>query len=538
MISAVRLTSLALATNLFAFIDARSVASFGPTIDSARKNGPQIFNAIHNAMREFGSALHHNGMSLFPAVIPEGVLLYHGTHTSEIPDDFDWLAFEIEHAEAFAHGRWRRRNDTGGKPHPGPPNIFVDAFLEDENAPPKDPPFELIGAGHLHVYQAARPLNVLYIDGMAAGKTDMGTLDTQDILLVGNKSEIAWNDWGRADNLCDLAREWDIQGFIRMEPGFEVIYCNFTDGLRLISTFERPAPDGPGSADNAWITSFEWARAASQRYKGIGASRVLLDYSSVFSAFFYPTNLTNPEPTRPELPRLVGASDAEIAVMRQHVADSLYRSIANEQIPTDWQGVTDMIVTRYAKRLSFMAETDTFSIMKTEVNGLLNIYIDYAETDDGFAAAQQRCTNFYLQPVRARTPQDELIQAAIENTTATICTALFKVRQLIVEDEDSDEAESVSAAKRVIQELVDILRWSDWKECGSCQPDELCFIAMWPLGNAEDHYNPSCRNYSDLLGRNDYWRTPGRTPGQRPPPSSLCVGRQSCQGGDSLSEEL
>ncbi|KAI0829498.1 hypothetical protein F5Y06DRAFT_290835 [Hypoxylon sp. FL0890] len=478
-------------------------------------------------------------MSLFPAVIPEGVLLYHGTHTRDVPKGFEWLAFEIEHAENFARGRWRRPNDTDGEPHPGPPHFGMNMPLQVDEAPPNRPPFET-GEGHLHIYQAERPLNVLYIDGTAAGKTDMGTVDTQDILLAGNMSRVPMDDWRRAEDLCALGQKWKIDGFIRMEPGFEVIYCNFTDGLRLVSANKRPGMDEPGSVDNMWITSFEWARAAAQRYNGIGSSRVLLDYSSMVSAFFYPINLTNPDPKRPELPRLLGATSEEMDVVREHVAHSMARSVSSGKAPVDWQGVTDMVVTRYAKRLPLIAQTDSIDIIRSEVNGLLNIYIDYAETDDGFMAARQRCTEFYLQPVQVRTPEDKLIYAAFENTSATICEALFKARQLVVEDPDVDESEAINAVKQIINDLMEMLRWSDWKECGPCQPDEVCFVAMWPMGNVEDHYNPTCRNITDINGRHDYWRFPGRMPGHRPPPSlpPACANGQSCQEHDDLNEEL
>ncbi|KAI0145765.1 hypothetical protein F4776DRAFT_660644 [Hypoxylon sp. NC0597] len=539
-ITPIQLATLVLATGSLVRSSAGSSQSFGPTLDSARKNGLQIFNAVHNAMREFGSALHHNGMSLFPAVIPEGVLLYHGTHTREVPKGFEWLAFEIEHAENFAGGRWRRPNRTDGEPHPGPPRFGMNMPLQVEDGPPKYPPFQP-GKGHLHIYQAERPLNVLYIDGTAAGKTDMGTVDTQDILLAGNMSRVPMDDWKRADDLCALGKKWNIDGFIRMEPGFEVIYCNFTDGLRLISANQRPGADEPGSVDNMWITSFEWARAAAQRYNGIGSERVLLDYSSMVSAFFYPINLTNPDPKRPELPRLLGASSEEMDVVREHVARSMARSVSSGQIPVNWQGVTDMVVTRYNKRLPLIAQTDSIEIIRSEVNGLLNIYIDYSEPDDGFAAAHRRCAEFYLQPVQPRTPEDELIYAAFENTTATICEALFRARQLVVEDSDIDEPDAIAAAKHIISDLMEKLRWSDWKECGRCQPDEVCFVAMWPMGNVEDHYNPTCRNFTDIGGRHNYWRLPGQTPGHRPPPPlpPLCADGRPCQESkDSKNEEL
>ncbi|XXH04570.1 hypothetical protein Hte_010987 [Hypoxylon texense] len=531
-----RFSALVLVASSLVLSGAVTSDGFGPTLDSARKNGPQIFNALHNAMREFGSALHHNGMSLFPAVIPEGVILYHGDGTKEVPKKPDWLAFEIEHAEAFARSWGRPRNDTDGKRYPDPLELAIQAQLHEGGNPPKYPPPFEYKPGHLHVYQARRPLNVLYIDGTSAGKTDMGTVDTQDILLLDHRDRSPWGDFERADELCSLAREWKIDGFIRMEPGFEIIYCDFTNGLRQLSANQRPERDDPGMVNSSSISMFEWARAAAQRYQGIGSSRVLLDYSSMFSAFFYPTNLTNPDAERPELPRLVGASDDELRVMREHITDSIARSISHRHEPLNWQGVTDMIVTRYASRLPFIAQAYSVDILRDEVNHLLNTHIDYSEDDDGFSAAQQRCAEFYLQPVQARTLEDQLLYVAIESTTAAICAALFTARKLVVEDSESDESAAFSAAKEVVSNLTQTLSWYEWKECGRCQPDEVCFIAMWPFGDVEDHYNPSCLNYTAVIGRNNYWRTPGKTPGHRPPPLA-CAEGQTCQDDKSLGNE-
>jgi hypothetical protein len=47
-----------------------------------RENAHYIFNAIHGAMRQWGSSLKHNGMSFFPATIPNKTLFYHGRHDS------------------------------------------------------------------------------------------------------------------------------------------------------------------------------------------------------------------------------------------------------------------------------------------------------------------------------------------------------------------------------------------------------------------------------------------------------------------------
>ncbi|KAI4849266.1 hypothetical protein E4T44_03448 [Aureobasidium sp. EXF-8845] len=80
-----------------------------------------IFNAVHSSMRQFGSSLNHNGMSIFIATVPEDTELYHGTSTKDRVNGTQWLAFEPEHALIFARGR-------RGPPPGHPPG--------DDHAPP------------------------------------------------------------------------------------------------------------------------------------------------------------------------------------------------------------------------------------------------------------------------------------------------------------------------------------------------------------------------------------------------------------------
>ncbi|ESZ89598.1 hypothetical protein SBOR_10019 [Sclerotinia borealis F-4128] len=168
--------------------------SSDPSIENARVNAPAVFNAIHSSMRQWGSSLKHNGMSFFPATVPKGTLLYHGTHTPEPVKGMEWLAFEVEHAEMFARPRRghvpgsRPGGGHGHGPGKGPPpharmdsrpksphggNVHGDAEDKDEDS-----------HGYLHTYRTSRSLTkLLYIDGMSAGKTSMGTLDSTDYVI-------------------------------------------------------------------------------------------------------------------------------------------------------------------------------------------------------------------------------------------------------------------------------------------------------------------------------------------------------------------
>lgn len=211
---------------------------YGSSVKSAKENSVHIFNAVHSAMRQWGSSYHHNGMSIIPAIVPAGINFYHGGGDSERIIGMEWLAFEVEHAEVFARSRGPPRDgDKGPDGNPrGPPRgapgnhpsqlelieyQSLDA-LEDPS-PPRRP---IMNAGYFHTYRTNRLLNLLYLDGMAAAKCSIGTLDTQDILLLNRnaRTEPIWRDGQRGLDLCALGKLWKmpIDGFIRMEAGFEV----------------------------------------------------------------------------------------------------------------------------------------------------------------------------------------------------------------------------------------------------------------------------------------------------------------------------
>jgi hypothetical protein len=309
----------------------------GPNIASATENANQIFNAIYSSMRQWGSSIQHNGMSVFPAYIPEGTLLYHGSPWSERPAHFEWLAFELPHAEMFA-SRVKIRRPRGSDRNENEVESLVDMrdMSLEQRLSLGEPEFD-IEPGYLHMYQANRPLKVLYLDGMAAANSDRGTLDSQDLLLLNFTGGI-WADRERAAELCNLAPELGVEGFIRMECGFELIKCDFSDGMDFISHKRRPDIYSPEGLNSVFL--FEFVRDIGSRYHGIDAGRVLLDYSSMVSAFFYPTNLSNsdPDPRQSKMPRLVETDDNVLKQIRSNLRGVV---VDSNGAGIDWQGVSD-----------------------------------------------------------------------------------------------------------------------------------------------------------------------------------------------------
>jgi hypothetical protein len=467
-------------------------------------------------------------MSYFLARIPANTTLYHGTRTQEPVKGMEWLAFEIEHAEMFA--RSFRRRPPGVQP-PGPPGERLPgepgrggapdgktsesrpdapppAEDEDDQAsesPYNTPPPGQMIPGYLHMYRTNREISrLLYIDGMSAGKTSMGTLDTQDIVLrnLTNSNTMPWSDYERAKDLCALGVEWGVEGFVRMEAGFELILCNFTDGLDFLSARKRPGYDTPEAYDE--MVQFEYMRGVAARYQGITAGRLTIDHSSMVSAFFYPLNLTNPDEYRLELPRLVSSEHEAIARLKADLHQVLSLDRPQQYSSIDWQGIVDMIVTRYSDRLQFMAsEKATRKGIQSEINFLLTNFIDYNSTAD-IPAAKGICATHYLQFVVPRTTQDHLIYEAILSVSQKICSTLFEVRNIVFQPEDG-ESFGADDPKLPVKELLSYLDWSTWLECGRCAYDEVCFLAVWPRGSLEDHYHPRCLQRDEVSSRRGYW---------------------------------
>ncbi|KAI0164143.1 hypothetical protein GGR57DRAFT_489772 [Xylariaceae sp. FL1272] len=508
--------------SLAATTHAAALASpIAPSSEIARSRAPQIFNAVHNSMRQWGSSLHHNGMSFFLATVPKGVLFHHGNSSPESPTEPDWLAYEIEHAEGFARGR---RGFPPGGPGDGGQKPMWDGEDDDE------------AHGYLHVYRTVRPMKYIYVDGMGGGKTSMGTLDAQDFLLRGktpNDTESSpWtrrrnddekppkgprgggpmDERARAVELCEVTRQWGLDGIIRMEAGFEIIQCDFSNGLEQVQVLQRPGSGGRPERGFGF-EGLEKLRGLSARYHGIGSTRTIVDYSSMVSAFWFPVNLTNPDPKRDDLPRLYSVPQDELAVIKEYVGKMVSERRDEEIRTVDWQDVADIIVARYGDRLKYMAEgVDSLELMASEVAFLTTVFVD-GEDMQNTEKAVDRCTGFYLGSVTPVTASDILIQAAFETTMHAICKALFDIQSLIVEKQAASDT-SLHAAVRIMKDLTEYLHWAHFKRCPPCALNEVCAIPMWPFGTVEQYYNPRCSNGSDVGAGESYW---GRGPGRGPP---------------------
>lgn len=500
-----------------------------PDHATARKNSKHIFNAIDSAGRQWGSAIHHNGFSFIPTVIPKGTLLYHGGQSSTPPPTVEWMAFEVEHAEAFAFSQ--ELPPSGQNERATADDQGQIPLHEPRSSSHNETRYE---RGYLQTYRAYRDVNVLYLDGMSAGKTWMGTLDTQDLVLRENQSI---PDWGpsfgereRSAQICSLLADWGYDGLMRAEIGFEIMYCDFSSGVDLVAV-KRSSIHQTGLLE-PYTNIFQWSRAVAERYDGLGGDRVSLDFSSLVSCYFFPINMSNPDPERPDLHRLASASIDELKDIKSHV-----KAVATtaRRFTVNWQAAVDLITARYAKRLAVLTNPDSpTELFKTELTTATQTYIDaspepgdinkrgregWNETRDALLA----CEKHYLLPTYLDQnrwgAQDWLIHTALRAVMSDICSTFFLAKSVTdqggITGRNHDAAggdvplglDQLREARTLFEELKKRLNWSTWRRPQLCRTDEVLLTAMWPWGSDEDHWNPECRKHNVVHSwRGGYWK--------------------------------
>ena len=483
-------------------------------------NAQHLFNVIHSSMRQWGSSLNHNGMSFFLATVPKGTQLYHGTGRNHSFTGLEWLAFEPEHALNFAWKIEERPDIDDTERHEdisikwwadsaiaqnvrstGAPHLIINDYLTHSAQKPlaKPPhgrrPMDKLLPGWLHAYAAKRDLRLLYVDGMSAGKSLKGTLDSQDYILRVFNSEKRGplDEEGRAKDLCKLAAEqWQskVDGFIRMEHGFEIILCDFANLELLRMTRNKDHRHHAG----AYLLSF--FRAVAARYNGIGGERVRLHYDNFVSAYSF-TDL-DPFPDGSELPRLQSISMSNLQRVFDNVTELVLHSAAElDTASVNWQAIADEIVERYAKRLQYLV-SDAITNKKdlvADLDLLFRPFIDYDKRN--VSDEIEGCALHFMPDPVSGPPKDSLAGRTIYAISHRICQTL----RLAMDDETH-----VAAVGR-LQQLIEYLAWTSWKYCDpSCGLDEICFTAIWPFGDIEDHYHPSCQNGTSMIRRHGYWQ--------------------------------
>ncbi|ETN42514.1 uncharacterized protein HMPREF1541_01671 [Cyphellophora europaea CBS 101466] len=553
---------------LLTYLTSFGGSSIPPSSASASaSNHNHIFNALHSTLRQWDESLHHNGVSFFLATIPAGTRLYHGRGDTELLGDgvMEWLALEPEHASNFAvrverNGSepdlspkwgwtWQQVQVQEQEPSQGQDWVHgrgpaamgeemrlvplhalsssaaggcaseassADQRLLLGQPQPRPPPqndYKLY-PGYLHTYTATRDLRLLYIDGQSAAKSPIGTLSSQDLILLRHSSKRPKGLFGesaRARGLCELAaNEWgrSIDGVVRMEHGFEVIACDF-GVVRRMGVVEK------------WrlgLDFWHFLTAVADRYGGVGDGRVRVRTERFVSVY-----------ADPEMGRLWQDSEDGVLPNISRISDTAAERVAGQvrelvmsgRLPgeveengrrqeVDWREISDLYVTRYARRLQYLSEREAWASAEARANAtqaVYGVYLDGAdyETHDSRPAIQ-RCTEAFIPPAQLDLPWEEqsMAQQSVTNVACEICTVLYSVMTILAGDFEEQQMR--------LDGLKEWLQWPAFKVCDEgrgCRVDEVCFVAIWPWGGKEDHEEPRCWDREALArrtGLGGYWR--------------------------------
>ncbi|GLB44808.1 hypothetical protein LshimejAT787_1801450 [Lyophyllum shimeji] len=481
-------------------------------LDHARRPGVNctsnvLFDTVNSLLQHWPNTRYRNGHNLVPGTVPPNTLLYHGTNVPDAPTVPEWLATDPEHSYLFCRGT-------------AAAGCWQFTFI------------------------TTRPLKILYFDGSSAAKMRGGPMDSQDILVWGEvRPEWTMNERRRINDLCDWGKQFELDGFVRMEMDFEIMLCDFANGMEIVSKLNLAAPridmpSPPPHHDNltvhildddaALMTTVLQAGSWHNHYPG--EPRVQLDLSGLVS--FYDTSLV-----RSLIPqrhgqqrhehRLQGIAPDDVRAVRDAVAGTLTREEKGSGI--DWKALLRVITLRYADRLELLRHLlnsteaemasrpplDSAKLVQRELRIMLTPYIinsavpasirshaearNYSWASPVFKYCATTHTNFITSSQALSsvlTESESLIMEAVSETNREICRVVVRMwAEGVAEGLDhllprpSSPAVSSGRLKNLlsrwqgeIDELIEWLDWSIWIKCRpACSFEEMCYLPTWPF---------------------------------------------------------
>jgi hypothetical protein len=458
----------------------------GPPDHSSATHPYRTFNAIHSALRQWESSLNHNGMSCFIATIPQNIRLYHGSDTDIQVSGLTWLAFDVRHALMFTKSHTTESFAS----------INISRELSSGSARSVNwrPDYgKNVEIGWQHEYATKKALRVLYFDGLAAAKTTMGTLDMQDMLLDRDGQGV-FSDYTRAQQICALLRkDWkaEIDGFMRMEHGIEIILCESDDKLTLVRESKRRVADNGMRSMNIDADGLtEYFRTVFARDRDFGRSKAFIQFDTMVTAHSY----IQDELLTTELPRLFHVSQEYRLQLKTQIKAMVQISgsaVHDQRSSPDWQTVTDLITSQYSDILLRPSAIKAADILSREIETILSPFIE--DTSRFPFVDVSSCASQYM-PVAYH---PSTASRSILTVSSTICRTLAKLFEL---------KNDLATSQSLLQELRDILGWSTWQRCGTCGSGEYCWIPVWPLGTVKDREKPTCRSEISVSFNDRYWK--------------------------------
>ncbi|KAF9236703.1 hypothetical protein BU15DRAFT_63754 [Melanogaster broomeanus] len=439
--------------------------------------GHLVFETVHSLLQQWPNTRLRNGHTIVPGTIPEGTLLYHGTNRNELPPGPEWTSVDPEHSFFFC-------SDETGR-----------------------------GCWHLTL-ATTRPLKVVYFDGSSAAKTEWGSLDAQDILIWGVvRPSSMYKEQQRIADLCKWGKGFGLDAFVRMEVDFEVMLCDFTSGVTVVSFSNLASASNPRNSeffpDNSQDSrvAFESLVTGSWHNRFPGELRVQLDLAGLVS--FYDTKLApSLVPIRAGQERwdhrVQNISSGDVLAARERLAEALTRPEGCSS-RIDWRALVR--ATDSEKILDLARKTQiqlrvmlTPYILRT-ATPLHGTNLDWAVPIFKLCATTH--TSFIQFDSPSMTPSEHLILQAVRETSGEICRVVTSMwasgvhaglDSMLNPQELPDVREVTNlmdAWSKNVNRLMAWLDWSIWVKCKpACGPEEMCYLPTWPHNFPKPPWEP------------------------------------------------
>ncbi|KAI9568289.1 hypothetical protein HD554DRAFT_2022667 [Boletus coccyginus] len=455
-----------------------------------------VFETVHSLLQHWPNTRMRNGHNIVPGSIPKGTLLYHGSMNQGLPPGPEWVATDPEHSYFYCR-EWEWESRPG-------------RFQQ--------------GCWHLTL-ATTRPLKVIYFDGSSAVRLPYGSLDIQDLVAWGGLGRHEMNDDDqRIQDLCKWGKKFGVDGFVRMEMSFEVMLCDFTSGVSVVSVANLVnrgfvPPIIRESLSFGWI---EVINAGSWHNHFPGETRIQLDLAGLVS--FYDTKLA---PSLVDIRagqerwdhRVQNISSEDLSAVKSKLEANLLTPKGLSS-GIDWGTLIRVIVNRYAGQLELTrylldsSVTDPDEILdlanktQSQLRTMLTPYLllsatptDQSDRDElnWTTPIYKLCATTHTysmdSEVDSMTSSEKLLLQAVRGTTREICRVVTKMWAAGVYaglDRSLNTKKSPSIAEVThlwntwaedLDRLMTWLDWNIWIKCNpGCGPDEMCYLPTWPFG--------------------------------------------------------
>lgn len=520
-------------------------------------NASAVFNTVHGALKEKDNSIFPVGVSFIPAYIPPNTLMYHSTGLPHVPESYEWIAMDYEFSYSFAGFDRGNGPPRFGKPHKRPHKSMVGERSQEVITEEFVHPFR---GTFLYTFRNTKPLDkLIYLDGASAAKTNTGEMDQQLILSRQKDINKKVNEYEAAEKICKWGKEFGLQGFIRLEVGFEMVLCDFHDGIELVANvtlnnitslahlpYEKRTPKTPLEEKRKHLVD-KWSYMNRFEHQQAGAGvdsgdqRILLDFSKMVT----PLNHTwlNPDPYKRRIHNLSEElKEALISDVRQSVLEPV-----DPFHQTNWQVLTRRIEEKFAPMLSELNTTlgvfeasskegDLGAALETAISDLSRLTFNFVRrySDDNTEdeetkekdAIKMAIKDYAYHTFPLTTRSDSLIYSSLYRVTREVVETVFEifrdVREMMLDiyiepknDRHDEFKHNLLTMKQKLADLLGALRWSIFTRCSRlCKWDEVCYTPTWgpgPMGwGANDKYFEfdgeryripmalQCVNYKDM----------------------------------------